>query len=69
MRDNRRPARPLIINFRFSEEEYDRLKKIAEHYGLDVSATVRMLIKKQERVIAKRAAKASGQSKETVDNG
>jgi antitoxin component of RelBE/YafQ-DinJ toxin-antitoxin module len=49
-----RPARPLIVNFRFSEEEYERLKKIAEHYGLDASATVRMLVKRQERIIAKK---------------
>ena len=55
--DTRGPARPLIVNFRFSEEEYERLKKIAEHYGLDVSATVRMLMKRQERIIAKRVAK------------
>ena len=55
--DNRGPARPLIVNFRLSEEEYERLKKIAEHYGLDVSATVRMRMKRQERIIAKRVAK------------
>ena len=60
MADNRQPARPLIVNFRFSEEEYARLKRIAEHYGLDASATMRLLIKKQERILEKRAAKAIG---------
>jgi hypothetical protein len=68
---DRRPARPIIINFRFSEEEYDRLKKIADHYGLDASATVRMLMKKQERAIANMAAKRhpDGPDKEVATSG
>jgi antitoxin component of RelBE/YafQ-DinJ toxin-antitoxin module len=40
-------ARDKQINFRVSEEEAARFDLVAEHYGLAVSAAIRMLVKRE----------------------
>lgn len=40
-------ARRRLFNFRASEEEVDRLRVLAKHYGLNVSQVVRMLAKRE----------------------
>ena len=41
-------------NIRLNEEEW---KRLAEHFGLDVSSTIRMLVKKEHDRIEKGKAK------------
>lgn len=36
-----------MLGFRASEEEVDRLRILAKHYGLNVSEVVRMLAKRE----------------------
>ena len=44
-------------NIRLNEEEWKRLAELAEHFGLDVSSTIRMLVKKEHDRIEKGKAK------------
>lgn len=39
-------ARDLQFNMRVSREELDRLEALAEHYGINTAAVLRMLIKR-----------------------
>jgi antitoxin component of RelBE/YafQ-DinJ toxin-antitoxin module len=41
-------ARERQINFRVSDDEMDRFDRVAAHYGLGVSAMVRMLVKQKD---------------------
>jgi hypothetical protein len=38
--------RGRLLNFRVNDEEWRRLARLADHYGLTVSGVVRMLIKR-----------------------
>jgi hypothetical protein len=40
------------LNIRLSEEEADRLERVAEHYGLNVPSLIRMLVKREDDKIA-----------------
>ncbi len=40
-------AREKQINFRVSREEAERFERVAEHFGLGVSAMIRMLVKRE----------------------
>ena len=39
-------ARGRLLNFRVNDEEWGRLQRLAEHYGLNVSGVIRMLSKR-----------------------
>jgi hypothetical protein len=41
-------TREKQINFRVSDDEMDRFDRVAAHYGLGVSAMVRMLVKQKD---------------------
>lgn len=43
--------RPWLVNIRLSAEERDRMHKLAEYHGIDVSAMLRMLLRKEEHRI------------------
>jgi antitoxin component of RelBE/YafQ-DinJ toxin-antitoxin module len=38
--------RGRLLNMRVNDDEYDRLNRLAEHYGLNVSGVIRMLAKR-----------------------
>lgn len=40
-------SRLKSFNIRFSQAEFDRLDRIAEHYALSAAAVVRMLLKRE----------------------
>ena len=42
-------VRRTLFNMRLSEDESERLKKLAEHYGLNAAGTIRMLLKDRAR--------------------
>jgi hypothetical protein len=55
-------AREKQINFRVSDEEAARFDLVAEHYGLAVSASIRMLVKREaEQIGDARATKPAQQ--------
>lgn len=37
------------LNIRLSEEESGRFERVADHYGLNIAATIRMLFKEKAR--------------------
>jgi hypothetical protein len=39
--------RGRLLNMRVNDEEYERLARLAEHYGLNVSGVIRMLAKRE----------------------
>jgi antitoxin component of RelBE/YafQ-DinJ toxin-antitoxin module len=39
-------ARGRLLNFRVNDEEWERLQRLADHYGLNVSGVIRMLAKR-----------------------
>lgn len=39
-------ARGRLLNFRVNDEEWSRLQRLADHYGLNVSGVLRMLAKR-----------------------
>lgn len=43
--------RPWLVNIRLSEEERARMHKLAEYHGIDVSAMLRMLLRKEDHRI------------------
>jgi antitoxin component of RelBE/YafQ-DinJ toxin-antitoxin module len=38
--------RGRLLNMRVNDEEWDRLNRLATHYGVNVSAVIRMLAKR-----------------------
>ncbi len=56
-------AKEHLLTIRASDEENDRATAVADHYGLNVSSMVRMLVKREARDLglesqAKKSAKA-----------
>lgn len=41
--------RETQLNIRLSDEEAERFKRVADHYGLNVAGTIRMLFKEKAR--------------------
>jgi antitoxin component of RelBE/YafQ-DinJ toxin-antitoxin module len=39
--------RGRLLNMRVNDEEWDRLNRLAQHYGVNVSAVIRMLAKRE----------------------
>ena len=39
------------LNIRLSEEEAQRFERVADHYGLNIAATIRMLFKEKARAL------------------
>lgn len=39
---------------KFSDEEIDRLRRLAKHYGLGAAALIRMLLKKEDDALPAR---------------
>jgi antitoxin component of RelBE/YafQ-DinJ toxin-antitoxin module len=50
--------REHLCTIRLSDEEHARAERVAEHYGLNVSALFRMLIKDQARTLGIEPASA-----------
>lgn len=48
-----RLTRDHQMNFRVSEEEHARVKLLADHYEMSVSAVLRWLVKREAEKIAK----------------
>lgn len=44
-------GREKTFNIRFSDEEWARLEYLAAHYGLNATAVIRMLMKKEEDAV------------------
>jgi hypothetical protein len=44
-------VREKQINIRLSDEEADRLDRLATHYGLNVAGVIRMLTKREEQAL------------------
>lgn len=53
------------LNLRVSAEELARLELVAEHYGLNIAATIRMLAKREADRIAADAAPAPRTTKKS----
>ena len=49
--DISKSKRPWIFNLRLSDEERARMHRIAEYHGIDVTAVLRMLLRKEEHRI------------------
>ncbi len=41
-------AKERLITIRLDDEEHERFEKVASAYGIDVSATIRFLMKREE---------------------
>lgn len=49
-------ARAKTFNIRFSDEEWRRLDRVAEHYALTAAGVIRMLLKREVDAIARASA-------------
>ncbi len=45
-----------LINFRVDDEEWERLDRLADHYGLTMSSVLRMLAKRDSLALGLEAA-------------
>jgi predicted DNA-binding protein len=45
--------REKLLTMRMNDEEYKRLKFVSEHHGIPGAALIRMLLRKEERIILK----------------
>lgn len=52
------PERKRQFNMRLSDEEARRLDTLADHYGINAAALVRMLLKEKEGELRKREVAA-----------
>jgi hypothetical protein len=43
------PVREKLFNMRMSVDEWDRLDRLAKHYGLNAASMIRMLVMDRER--------------------
>lgn len=54
------PTNPVprgrLLNMRVNDEEWERLNRLAEHYGVNVSAVIRMLAKRDAVALGLEAA-------------
>ncbi len=48
--------RGRLLNMRVNDEEWGRLNRLAEHYGVNVSAVIRMLAKREAVALGLEAA-------------
>jgi len=51
--------RGRLLNMRVNDDEYDRLSRLAEHYGLNVSGVIRMLAKRDAVALGLEPARPS----------
>jgi antitoxin component of RelBE/YafQ-DinJ toxin-antitoxin module len=43
--------RGRLLNMRVNDDEWQRLNRLAEHYGVNVSAVIRMLAKRESAAL------------------
>lgn len=48
--------RERLFTMRMSEEEHERMERIAAHYGINAASLLRMMLKREEAALAERLA-------------